>query len=139
MATLPEQSYNKLDFNELPPHERLALLQGMRQSFLVEQYFERQRNILEQDQIADGFHRYYRGLRQRELDAGEIIWELNGYIYGTVRPRQATQYAADIILAHFFERCHIFENPPPDWIQPTDGWRLKCCCQLEVFRLSELS
>jgi hypothetical protein len=45
------------------------------------------------------------------------------YVLGNRLPTRELLMTADVVLAHFFERCDIFDRPPAGWQagQP-HGW-----------------
>lgn len=50
----------------------------------------------------------------------DVLWQLQMYVLGNAQPRPKVLRAAHVVLAHFFERCDIFEAPPAGW-QPALG------------------
>jgi hypothetical protein len=71
--------------------------------------------VLERDEVAAGFSAYYRQARENWDDPEDIFFELQKYVIGNMLQPAKTHRAALVILAYFFERCDIFETPPPDW------------------------
>ena len=117
-APVDEARLLKMDYNRLSTECREQLVRGMRDSYLVEEYYDRLADEAQHDEIATGFSDYYRQVRARVGDdPDEIMWELERYILGNEHPRQRVLVAAWTVLTHFFERCHIFEAPPAGWQQ----------------------
>lgn len=112
----------KLTYNELASDDRQAILDGFHRSRLVTKYFNQVRTPIEYEEISKGFRIYYRQLKAEGLTVDETFWELQRYVFGSQHPHPNTRRAANTILSHFFEHCHIFENPPEGWGQDvTEG------------------
>lgn len=114
-GTVPKPSKGKLNYNELSDEYHDALKVGFTHSYKVEAYYGGLLDTNEHDEVAAGFNRYYRELRQRDLPASVIMSELEDYVLGNGKVPLQKQLAAYVVLAHFFERCHIFDNPPESW------------------------
>jgi C-terminal domain 10 of the ABC-three component (ABC-3C) systems len=81
VAAVDEASLLKMDYNRLTPESREHLIRGMRDSHLVEEYYEGLFDQAQHDEVATGFSDYYRQVRaQAGDDPDEIIWELERYI-----------------------------------------------------------
>ncbi|HUY48105.1 MAG TPA: ABC-three component system protein [Streptosporangiaceae bacterium] len=118
-APVDKASLVKMDYNQLSTDCREQLVRGMRDSHLVQEYHDGLIDQAQHDEVAAGFSDYYRQVRDRVGDnADEIMWELERYILGNEHPKLHVLLATGAILTHFFERCHIFEAPPPGW-QPS--------------------
>lgn len=115
LMPLPEVDPGKLDFNRVQGEAREDLLRGMRHSHLVDEFYAGTIRAVEHDEVAQGFRLYYEQVRREWPDAEDVLWQLEMYVLGngSVPPRM--QRAAWVILAHFFERCDVFEAPPADW------------------------
>ncbi|MFF3431483.1 ABC-three component system protein [Streptomyces sp. NPDC002602] len=120
LMSLPDVPVEKLDFNRIEGADREDLLRGMRQSYLVDAFYAGSRNELEHDEVAEGFRLYYQQVRRDYSDADDVLWQLKMYFLGNAQPRPKVLRAALVVLAHFFERCDIFETPPAGW-QPGIG------------------
>lgn len=117
-AALNEAQLLKMDYNRLSAECREHLIRGMRDSHFVEEYYDGLVDQAQHDEVATGFSDYYLQVQARVGDdPDEIMWELERYILGNEHPRQRALLAAWTVLTHFFERCHIFEAPPPGWQQ----------------------
>ena len=115
-GSLDQPNLLKMNYNRLSEDCRERLVRGMRGSYLVQQYYDGLLDTAQHDEVAAGFSDYYRQVRNRiGDDPDEIMWELERYILGNEYPRIQALLAAGTILTHFFERCHIFEVPPPGW------------------------
>ncbi|MFB6654074.1 ABC-three component system protein [Streptomyces microflavus] len=113
--SLPDVPIEKLDFNRIDGEEREDLLRGMRQSHLVDAFYEGTMRELEHDEVAEGFRVYYQQMRREWPDPEDVLWQLRMYVLGNAQPRPKVLRAALVVLAHFFERCDIFEAPPAGW------------------------
>ncbi|WP_322751962.1 MULTISPECIES: hypothetical protein [unclassified Frankia] len=67
------------------------------------------------DEIAEGFSVFYRGARRLWDEPEDILNDLHFYVLGNMHHPPRVQRNAWVILAYFFERCHIFEAPPAGW------------------------
>src|SRR5690606_24571939 len=120
LMDLPDVPVEKLDFNRLHDEAREDLLRGMRQSHLVDAFYAGTMRELEHDEIAQGFRVYYEQVRSEWDDAEDVLWQLQMYILGNAQQRPRVGKTANVVLAHFFERCDIFEAPPAGW-RPGNG------------------
>ncbi|SCG43678.1 ABC-three component system protein [Micromonospora inositola] len=111
----------KLDYNRLDPDNRRSLVEGMSRTFLIEEYYAGIDDVTERDEVARNFSHYYHAISVEYNDPDEVIFELQNYLSGNARVTPARERALWVVLAHFFERCDIFENPPPGW-SPEDSW-----------------
>jgi hypothetical protein len=112
----PLPSQKKLAFSGLDDDNQEALRLGMKHSPLVQDYYNGRLLPLEEANAAQGFHEEYVALR-RELDDPDLIIEqLKWYIIGNRLVSERQLRAMWVVLAFFFERCHIFENPPAEWV-----------------------
>ncbi|WP_329005792.1 hypothetical protein OHA18_20640 [Kribbella sp. NBC_00709] len=115
LMPLPDVPHKKLDFNDLRGVARQSLLQGMRNSHLVDAFYDGTVRELEHDEVAQGFRLYYEQVRHDWDDPEDVLWQLELYVLGNESQQPRTQRAAWVVLSHFFERCDIFEVPPHDW------------------------
>ncbi|MDP9795978.1 hypothetical protein J2S43_004490 [Catenuloplanes nepalensis] len=114
LAEAREVPPGKLDYNRLSRDDREEFVLAMRYTPMVEDYYQARTDVTERDDVAFGFHTYYRDLRQEYQDPAEIIWKLQEYVAGNVRGSREQERAVMVILAYFFETCDIFEEPPAD-------------------------
>nr|WSZ96928.1 hypothetical protein OH820_15760 [Streptomyces sp. NBC_00857] len=115
LMPLPVVHQEKLDFNKLTGDTREDLMRGMRRSHLVDVFYDGGLREAEHDEVARGFRLYYEQVCHRRSDPDEILWDLEEYVMGNQRQQHKVQRAAWVVLAHFFERCDIFEAPPTGW------------------------
>lgn len=118
LMALPEVSALKLDYNRLSGDSREDLINGMKHTYLVDQYYAGLISPYERDEVAAGFSAYYRQIRESLDDPEDVLWQLEMYVLGNEIQHRQVHKAAWVILAYFFERCDIFEQPSNDW-QPS--------------------
>lgn len=102
----------KLEANALSPYVAELLRTGMYRAKVVERFFERYHDPMFGDRVARAFNSRYVALR----DAGQhtpdsIFMELQEFAGGADR-NPSRQVAVLAVLAHLFETCDIFEQPP---------------------------
>jgi transposase len=105
----------KLDFNRIEEADREDLRRGKRQSHLVDAFHAGTMSELEHDEVAEGFLLYYQQVRRDWSEPEDVLWQLKMYVLGNAQPRPKVLRAALVVLAHFFDRCDIFEAPPTGW------------------------
>ncbi|WP_351233276.1 ABC-three component system protein [Streptomyces sp. NPDC002133] len=115
LMPLPDVPLEKLDFNRIEGADREDLLRGKRQSHLVDAFYAGTMNEMEHDEVAEGFRLYYQQVCRDWSDPEDVLWQLKMYILGNAQPRPKVLRAALVVLAHFFDRCDIFEAPPAGW------------------------
>jgi hypothetical protein len=121
-APVEPPNYRKMQYNKLSPDYQEQLKRGMRDSRLVEEYYERINDTLMADEVASGFTEYYRQARaEADDDPDEIMWQMERYVMGNQHPRQRMFLAVWAVLTYFFERCHFFEAPPAGWVPEHSG------------------
>lgn len=110
-----------IDLRPVPPDKILSnalsedvvtlLRAGMRKAKLVEDFFATWHDPEFGDEIAEAFNNKYRDLKKdRSLTPDEIfnkLWEFAG---GAKKGTPAHEAAILAVLAHFFEKCDIFER-----------------------------
>ncbi|GGO55429.1 hypothetical protein GCM10012287_46680 [Streptomyces daqingensis] len=111
----------KMDFNCLDEEAREVLQKGRRQAHLVDAFYSGARREVEHDEVAEGFRSYYQELKTDWEEPEEVLWQLEMYVLGNERQHPKLHRAAWVVLAHFFDRCDIFEVPPPGWTSPAVG------------------
>ena len=87
----------------------------MKYTPLVERYYTKTADDSEAEEVATGFATYYRVVHSEWSDAEDVLWQLEMYVLGNQSQPPQIEKCAWIILAYFFERCYIFEEPPPGW------------------------
>ncbi|MGV9915463.1 ABC-three component system protein [Streptomyces tendae] len=115
LMSLAEVSDRKLDFNQIIGEVRDDLVDGMRYTHLVAQYYAGVYDPFEHDEVAAAFTQEYVVARERSSDPDLILLDLQHYIHGNRLQSSRELSAGWVVLAHFFEHCHIFENAPEGW------------------------
>ncbi len=105
----PPPSAQKLEKNSLSDDACEFLRIGRRKVRLVETYFSRNVHVELGEKIAEAFRRRYAELRSSERPSDEIFFHLQEYAGVTGEPKR--QVAAMAVMAYFFDRCDIFEDP----------------------------
>ena len=114
---LDEISELKLDYNRLDSDSRMQLVDAISYTTLVDQYYVKSADQTEGEEVASGFSSYYQVVKNVWPDVEDILWQMEMYVLGNERQAPQVVRCAWIILAYFFERCYIFEEPPPGWSQ----------------------
>jgi hypothetical protein len=120
----------KLAYNALGWDYNEAIAEGLKYSALVERYYAEGSRVVEHDEIAAGFAAYYQLVRAEfRYDPDEVMRQMAIYVLGQEPARPASVHACHVVLAHFFERCDIFDIPPSGWEpgQP-HGWQEESAC-----------
>jgi hypothetical protein len=121
LMSLAEVSEAKLDYNGLSGEAREKLVRGMRDTYRVAEYYAGVQNPREEDEVAAGFTAHYLAAREQVEDPEDILFDLQQYVHGNRLHHPREMRAGWVVLAHFFERCHIFERPPADWAPTGTG------------------
>ncbi|MFZ2069366.1 MAG: ABC-three component system protein [Xanthobacteraceae bacterium] len=102
----------KLDFNKLPGHWRSMIAGGWQNAHLVERYLSNHHDPLTGERIAQRFRVRYQYFKEQNLAPGTIMSALYEEVTGIGIVAPQRQVAAQALLAHLFESCDIFEEPP---------------------------
>ncbi len=105
----PPPSEQKLEKNSLSEEAYQLLLLGRRKAGLVEKYFATNMRVELGEKIAEALRRKYAELQSFELSGDAIFFHLQEYSGFAGGPRE--QVAAMAVMAYFFDRCDIFEDP----------------------------
>jgi hypothetical protein len=119
LMSLDDVPPTKMDYNRLDEEAREDLQKGRRQAHLVEAFYDGSLREIEHDEVAEGFRIYYEQLKVEWEEPEEVLWQLEMYVLGNERQHPKVHRAAWVVLAHFFDRCDIFEVPPPGWTSHT--------------------
>ncbi len=106
-------SQMKMEHNSITGDARDVLNAGMKSYPIVEQYYQQDRRVPEEDEAAAGFRAEFARIRQRTENADELLWQLEQYILGNASPDYRSRRAAYAVLAYFFVKCYIFDDAPP--------------------------
>jgi hypothetical protein len=103
---------NKISANALSEDVVTLLRAGMRKANLVEDFFIKWHNPQFGDEIAEAFRKKYDDLKQnRSFTPDEVFNKLQEFAGGSQRRHPEHESAILAVLAHFFEKCDIFERP----------------------------
>lgn len=112
---------HKLEFNNFTPDLQEYIIHGMRFAKQVDDYYEGYYDVLARDETATAFREKYLSLNEMDLTPDEIFQELLVYVTGNMMPTPALLTSAYTILSYFFQRCHIFEEPPDSYSYTSGG------------------
>jgi hypothetical protein len=105
-------SKEKLKFNSLSEDVEALLIAGMKKSSLVKKYFDECSDPKLGDEIAEVFNSKYLELKDQKITSDLIFTELQRFAGGLKRGEPRHEAAVLAVLAHLFEMCDIFDNPP---------------------------
>lgn len=100
----------KIEANALSESVATLLKAGMVKASLVEDFFDQWHDITLGERIADSFRAKYEELLGK-FAPNQIFTELLSWAGGGARGTPEHELAVLTILAYFFERCDIFEDP----------------------------
>lgn len=107
LRAVPE---DKLQANKLSDEIVTLLNEGIKKSFLVDQYFRLYSDPTLGEGLAQTFNQYYGELRQSGMTPDQIFHKLHVFAGGTQQNSEALEAAVLAVLAYFFEKCDIFER-----------------------------
>tara|TARA_R110002095_G_C4196994_1_gene234548 strand:- start:200 stop:910 length:711 start_codon:yes stop_codon:yes gene_type:complete len=105
-------SPNKLSENQLSDNVRILLRSGMEKADRVASYLNEAGDLALGDDLASSFNSRYKALVEEEKTPDDIfngLWELTKS--SATNHDAAYESARLAVLAYFFERCDIFEDP----------------------------
>ncbi|TCP38063.1 ABC-three component system protein [Rhodovulum marinum] len=105
----PPPSAQKLEKNSLSDEASALLRFGRLKVRLVETYFAKNVRVELGEKIAEAFRDRYAELQALELSGDQILSYLQQFAGVSGEPKR--QAAAMAVLAYFFDRCDIFEDP----------------------------
>lgn len=100
----------KIEANALSDSVATLLREGMVKTPLVTKFFEQWYDTMLGDRIAQSFRAKYESLR-KNLNPNLIFAELQAWSGGANRGTPEHELAVLTIMAYYFERCDIFEEP----------------------------
>lgn len=100
----------KIEANALSDSVATLLKEGMVKAPLVSQFFEEWYDTTLGERIAKSFRSKYESLRE-DLTPNLIFAELRTWAGGTDRGTPEHELAVLTVMAYYFERCDIFEEP----------------------------
>lgn len=117
-APLQPVSSRKLTYNEFSEDVREELRLAMVSSPDIERYYANRLDINERDEVANGFNIEYQRLLEGLPSPDDVFYYLEQYVLGNQFPPLSLRRAAIAVIAYFFQTCDVFEDAPPDWIDP---------------------
>lgn len=105
----PPPSAQKLEKNSLSDEASALLRFGRLKVRLVETYFSKNVRVELGEKIAEAFRDRYAELQALELSGDQIFSYLQQFAGVAGEPKR--QAAAMAVVAYFFDRCDIFEDP----------------------------
>jgi hypothetical protein len=100
----------KIEANALSDGVAVMLKAGMAKTFLVSQFYEQWHDPTFGEEIAASFRAKYETLRD-DLTPNQVFEELQAWVGGDTRGTPQHELAVLTVLAYYFERCDIFEEP----------------------------
>ena len=102
-------SVEKLEKNALSQEAVELLRLGRRKARLVEMFFSKTGPVERGERIAEAFRKRYAELKSMALEPDRIFSYLQRFTGFEGDPKR--QAAAMAVMAYFFDRCDIFEDP----------------------------
>jgi hypothetical protein len=106
---VPQQ---KLRFNGLTGHSQGRIVQGMQDALRVAKLLQEHQDPLLDAALAGVLKSKYLDLKAQRLEPDDILFTLYDFVAAVERPSAALDVSVWSLLAHFFERCTIFEDIP---------------------------
>jgi hypothetical protein len=100
----------KLEANALPESVATLLKVGMSKAPLVKDFFDQWHDITLGERIAKAFRSKYEELRGSSVP-NQVFAEIQDWAGGGTRGAPEHELAVLTVIAYFFERCDIFEEP----------------------------
>ena len=110
MAEVKDVPMGKIEANALSESVARLLKEGMVKSPLVEDFFSQWHDETLGERLAETFKAEYRRLREQH-SPNQIFAELQSWAGGHHRGTPEHELAVLTVIAYYFERCDIFEEP----------------------------
>ena len=101
----------KIEANALSESVTTQLKHGMIKAVLVQNFFEQWHDPLLGERLAKTFKDKYVTLREQELTPNQIFTEIQSWAGGGQRGTPEHELAVLTVIAYYFERCDIYEEP----------------------------
>jgi hypothetical protein len=101
----------KIEANALSESVATLIKEGMSKADLVLQFFGKWHDLELGEKIATSFREQYKYLREQKCTPNAIFSELQTWVGGEQRGTPEHELAVLTVLAYYFERCDIFEEP----------------------------
>ncbi|WP_141214555.1 ABC-three component system protein [Rhodococcus sp. 06-1474-1B] len=112
----------KMDFNELPAASRLEFNAGRRLAPRIDRWYEKSSDPGLYDVHGERFRSLYRDARGITEVPAEVLERLYVSVAGAnFRMDGKRANAAFAVVSYFFDSCHIFETPPSEETDSTEG------------------
>lgn len=110
-GAIPEVRVDKLEVNALSHHVVRVLQWGRRGEPIVADFIAARPDPTFGESVATAFRAEYARHRDNGLPPDQIFHELTRFVGGDFLHEPPYQTAIYSVLAYFFERCDIFEDP----------------------------
>ena len=110
MAEVKDVPMGKIEANALSESVAQLLKEGMAKTPLVEDFFREWHDETLGERLAEAFKAQYQGLH-RGSRPNQIFAELQSWAGGDQRGTPEHELAVLTVIAYYFERCDIFEEP----------------------------
>ncbi|MCP4701182.1 MAG: hypothetical protein GY862_30655 [Gammaproteobacteria bacterium] len=101
----------KIEANALSESVATLIKEGMSKADLVRQFFDKWHDPELGEKIANAFREQYQSLKEQKLTPNTIFSKLQAWVGGEQRGTPEHELAVLTVLAYYFERCDIFEEP----------------------------
>lgn len=101
----------KIEANALSESVAVLLKEGMTKAQLVQEFFEQWHDATLGECIAKSFRARYEVLRDDGMNPNRVFSELQAWAGGVARGTPEHELAVLTVMAYYFERCDIFEEP----------------------------
>ena len=113
MTEIKDVPMGKIEANALSESVACLLKEGMIKSPLIVDFFSQWNDETLGERLAEAFKAEYRRLRKQH-SPNQIFAELQSWAGGDRRGTPEHEVAVLTVLAYYFERCDIFEEPRRD-------------------------
>ncbi len=110
IVTVRNVPMGKIEANALSESTARLLKEGMVKSPLVEEFFHQWHDETFGERVAEAFRSEYQRLRGHQSQ-NDVFTELQSWAGGNSRGTPEHEIAVLTVLAYYFERCDIFEEP----------------------------
>jgi hypothetical protein len=100
----------KIEANALSSSVAKLLKEGMSKAPLVEMFFDKWHDPFFGERVATAFRQKYMQCRE-QMTPNQIFEEFQSWVGGSERGNPLHELAIITIVAYYFERCDIFEEP----------------------------
>ncbi len=100
----------KIEANQLSDNIAKMIKEGISKASLIEDFFNKWPDATFGENIAVSFRKKYDSLRGTRT-SNEIFYEIQTWVGGSARGTAEHEMAILSVIAYYFERCDIFEEP----------------------------